>query len=88
MALDLTYFVELDDVWVANFFENFDFSRNPVDVFSVFDSSFFEDFDRDALFGQNVLSHLHLAERAFPQRFACDKDKEHPDMMAVEKMSQ
>ena len=40
-----TYLVELDDVWVANFLEDFDFSSDSLNVLLIVDLLLLEDFD-------------------------------------------
>ena len=42
-----TYLVELDDVWVANLFEDLDLSGDPLNVLLVVDFFFFKNFHGD-----------------------------------------
>lgn len=41
----VTYFVELDDVGVSNFLQDFDFPSDPFHVLLVVDFLFLKDFD-------------------------------------------
>ena len=54
---------------MTNFLEYFDFARDAINVFSVSDASFFQNFDGYVFLGQDVLGHLHLAEGALTERF-------------------
>ena len=45
LLLRLNDLVELDDIGVANFLQNFNFSRNPFNVLLVVDLFFLKDFD-------------------------------------------
>ena len=66
----MTYLVELNHIRVSDFFQYFDLSGDPIYVLPVLDPRLFQNLDRHALLGQNVLGHLHLAERSLTQRLS------------------
>ena len=44
-AIYIAYLIELDDVGVSNFLENFDFSGDAFDILLLFDSDLLQYFD-------------------------------------------
>ena len=64
-----THLVKLNNVWMPDFFQYFNLSRNSVNVFTVLDPRFLEYFDSHAFLGQDVLGHLNFSKGALAQRF-------------------
>ena len=64
-----THLVKLNNVWMPDFFQYFDLSRNSVNVFTVLDPRFLEYFDGHAFLGQDVLGHLDFSKGALAKRF-------------------
>lgn len=45
LLFGLDDFIELNDVWMPDLFQDFDFSRNPLHILLIVNFIFFEDFD-------------------------------------------
>lgn len=56
LFFSFNYLIELDDVWVSDLLEDFDFPCDSLDVFLVVDFVFLEDFDGDLFACQRVLA--------------------------------
>ena len=65
------YFVQLNDIWMSDLLEDFDFSCNPLNVFLVVDFVLFQDLDGHFFACQGVLAQFHKAECAFAEMLAC-----------------
>ena len=60
-------FVELDDVWVADHFEDVYFASYSFDIVDILNLVFLENFDRDLFIGDQVRTETHLAESALTE---------------------
>jgi hypothetical protein len=63
----LNYLVQLDDVRVADEFQDVDFPAHSLYIGHIHDLVFLQDFDCHLLAGQGVDAQLHLAEGALAQ---------------------
>ena len=70
-----TYFVELDNIWVANDLENVDFSSNPLYIRLVFDFVLFQDLDGYFFTRNQMSSQSYFAEGSLSQRTAYENKK-------------
>ena len=55
---------------MSDLLQDLNFPTYSLNILLVFDSSLFEYLNGDALLGQDVLRHLHLAEGTLSKRFA------------------
>ena len=63
--------VELNDVWMSDLLQNFDFSRDSFDVLLIVDLVFLQNFNGDFLTGERVLAQLDLSKSSLAQMLAC-----------------
>jgi len=54
LSLGFNNLVELNDVWMPNFFQNFNLPRDALYVFFLFDAGLFKDFDSDKFLSEGV----------------------------------
>ena len=70
LCLCLNDLVQLNHIWMSDFLEYFDLSRDAIYVFPVFNACLFKYFNRHVFLCQDVLCHLDLAESALAQTLA------------------
>ena len=64
-VLVLNDFIEFDEVWVVNLFENFDFADNSINIGLLANARFLKHFDGDIVAFRLVSSKLHATESPF-----------------------
>jgi len=70
ILLGLDNFIDLDNVGVVKFFQNFDFTTYPFDIFLILYLRFFKHFHSNFLSCEDVSAESDFAESALTQSFA------------------
>jgi hypothetical protein len=70
LFVSFNYFIELNNIWMSDFFQNFDLSAYPLDILFIFNSIFFEYFDGNFFIGKQMSRQLDFAKGSLPKCFS------------------
>ena len=71
-AFSLYYFIQLNNIWMPNFFKDLNLPTDPLNVFLVFNPTLFKNFNGNFLARECMVGDLHLSERSLTQGFSQD----------------
>ena len=63
-----TYFIELNDIWMPDYFQNVDLPCNSLHITLILNLVLLKDLNRNLLACNEVCAEAYLAECALPQR--------------------